>query len=66
MQMQTENLQQGNNMSLNCSYSRALENIFSLLRPGGTAFVTFLSNYNGLGAYAELQALPKYRDYIKV
>ncbi|XP_046740259.1 juvenile hormone acid O-methyltransferase-like [Diprion similis] len=44
---------------------QALENIFDLLRPGGTAFLTFGSNFPCMDAYKVLATVPRYHRYMK-
>ncbi|XP_046740261.1 juvenile hormone acid O-methyltransferase-like [Diprion similis] len=43
---------------------QALENIFDLLRPGGTAFLTFVSNFPCMDAYKVLATIPRYQRYM--
>ncbi|XP_046611447.1 juvenile hormone acid O-methyltransferase-like [Neodiprion virginianus] len=43
---------------------QAFENIFDLLRPGGSGFLTFVSSYPCMDAYKVLAAIPRYQCYM--
>nr|XP_046475025.1 juvenile hormone acid O-methyltransferase-like isoform X2 [Neodiprion pinetum] len=43
---------------------QAFENIFELLRPGGSGFLTFVSDFPCMDAYKVLAAIPRYQRYM--
>ncbi|XP_046591024.1 juvenile hormone acid O-methyltransferase-like isoform X1 [Neodiprion lecontei] len=43
---------------------QAFENIFELLRPGGSGFLTFVSDFPCMDAYKVLAAMPRYQRYM--
>ncbi|XP_046611452.1 juvenile hormone acid O-methyltransferase-like isoform X2 [Neodiprion virginianus] len=43
---------------------QAFENIFELLRPGGSGFLTFVSDFSCMDAYKVLAAIPRYQRYM--
>ncbi|XP_046475021.1 juvenile hormone acid O-methyltransferase-like [Neodiprion pinetum] len=57
-------------VSYNCLHwcqnmRKAFENIFTLLRPGGSTLLVFLANNPGFKAYETLAAMPRYQPYMK-